>query len=102
MSKKYRSQSDKADLIFPVGRISTMLRKTVKVKWISVQAALHLTAVLEYIIAEILDVSIAHIVKLNKKRIKPKYIVEAIKKDGSLSELLSDRWIVILDKNNEP
>ena len=58
MTKKTKKLNFGTDLIFPIGRISKMIRKTVKSERYSVQASITLAAVLEYLIAEVLDVSV--------------------------------------------
>ncbi len=61
-----------------------------------------LAAVLEYITAELLDVCTEIALKKNKTRISPKIIVEAIRSDHELSELVKDKWIAVLDDDLNP
>lgn len=53
---KYATKSERSDLLFPVGRIGTMLRKGSYSHRISLDAAICISAVIEYICAEVLDV----------------------------------------------
>lgn len=63
--KKYLSNSDRANLHFPVGRIARYLRVGHFAPNISLQAAVALAAILENIIFEILDLT-TKIVKNHK------------------------------------
>ena len=61
--KKKIQTSEKSDLIFPVGRIGKMLRKGSYSTRVSLKAAIALSAVVEYICAEVLDVSAEQAIK---------------------------------------
>ena len=53
---RYVTKSERSDLLFPVGRIGTMLRKGSYSHRVSLKAAICLSAVVEYLCAEVLDV----------------------------------------------
>ena len=55
--KKRMQTSEKSDLIFPVGKIGKMLRKGSYSTRVSLKAAIAISAVVEYLCAEVLDVS---------------------------------------------
>ena len=55
--KKKILTSEKSDLIFPVGKIGKMLRKGSYSTRVSLKAAIAISAVVEYLCAEVLDVS---------------------------------------------
>jgi histone H2A len=85
------SQSKRAGLIFPVGRIGSMLRKGRYAARVSSSAAVYLAAVLEYTVAEILELSAKAVLQRGKaKRITPRALTLAIRHDADLGTLLKD------------
>jgi histone H2A len=85
------SQSKRAGLIFPVGRIATQLRKGRYASRVSKSAAVYLAAVLEYTVAEILELSAKAVLQRGKgKRITPRALTLAIRHDADLGSLLKD------------
>ncbi|XP_077155527.1 histone H2A, embryonic-like [Ranitomeya variabilis] len=81
------SRSAKAGLQFPVGRIHRFLRKGNYAKRIGSGASIYLAAILEYLCAEILELS-GNAAKENKKsRILPRHIQLAVRNDEELSQL---------------
>lgn len=83
-----RSKSSRAGLTFPVGRVSSNLRKGKYAERIGAGASIYLTATLEYLAAEILELS-GNAAKDNKKsRIVPRHIQLAVRNDDELSVLL--------------
>jgi histone H2A len=81
------SQSMKAGLQFPVGRVSRMLKKFTKVR-IGAGAPVYLSAVMEYLCAEILELS-GNAARDNKKcRIVPRHVMLAVRNDEELNRLL--------------
>ena len=92
-SSKHLSRSSKAGLSFPVGRIARMLKKGRYAERVGVGAPVYLAAVLEYLIAEILEVS-TMVVKQNKKnRITPRYIFLGLKEDEEFNRLFQQTII---------
>ena len=91
-AKKGGSQSGKAGLIFPVGRIGSMLRGGRYAKRVGASSAVYLAAVLEYLTAELLELS-AKVVGQSKgksKRITPRAVTVAVRHDDDLGTLLKD------------
>ena len=85
------SQSKRAGLIFPVGRIGSQLRKGRYAARVSRSAAVYLAAVLEYTVAEILELSAKAVLQRGKaKRITPRALTLAIRHDADLGTLLKD------------
>lgn len=85
------SQSKRAGLIFPVGRIASQLRKGRYAARVSSSAAVYLAAVLEYTVAEILELSAKAVLQRGKgKRITPRALTLAIRHDADLGSLLKD------------
>jgi histone H2A len=84
---KQMSRSSKAGLSFPVGRIARMLKSGRYAERVGIGAPVYLAAVLEYLVAEILEVS-CMVVKQNKKtRIVPRYIFLGLKEDEEFNKL---------------
>ena len=90
---KSTSRSAKANLIFPVGRIARMLKTGRYSERVGKGASVFLAAVLEYLVAEILEVSNIMVGKHKKSRIIPRYIFLGMKEDQELSSLFNDTII---------
>lgn len=90
---KSTSRSARAGLTFPVGRIARMLKQGRYSERVGVGAPVYLAAVLEYLVAEILEISYLMVTKHKKTRIIPRYIFLGMKEDKDLSELFSNSII---------
>ena len=88
--KKTNSISKKVGLIFPVGRVRSMLKKGRYTKRVGAAAPVYLTAVLEYLTAELLEISGKVAAQHKKKRITPRAITLAVRHDDELSQLLGN------------
>lgn len=85
--KKAQSQSSKAGLQFPVGRISRYLKKGKYASRIGAGAPVYLASVLEYLTAEVLELA-GNAARDNKKnRIVPRHIQLAVRNDEELNKL---------------
>ena len=86
------SRSAKAGLIFPVGRVSTLLRKGRFAKRVSASAGVYAAAVLEYLTAELLDIASKSVLASKKKttRITPRALTLAVRNDKDLGALLQN------------
>ena len=88
---KSTSQSKKAGLVFPVGRVSSQLRKGRYAPRVSKSAGTYLAAVLEYVTSECLEVAAKAVIQRNKgKRITPRALTLAVRHDADLGALLKD------------
>lgn len=86
--KGAQTRSQRAGIIFPIGRIHRFLRKGNYAQRIGSGAPVYLAAVLEYLTAEILDLA-AGAARFHKKtRIIPRHLTLAIRKDEELNKLL--------------
>ena len=85
--KKAQSQSSKAGLQFPVGRISRFLKKGKYASRVGAGAPVYLAAILEYLTAEVLELA-GNAARDNKKtRIIPRHILLAVRNDEELNKL---------------
>ncbi|XP_019534426.1 histone H2A-beta, sperm [Aedes albopictus] len=88
VSKTKQTKSSRAGLAFPVGRITTALKKGQYADRIGTGAGIYMAAALEYLMAEVLELA-GNAAKDNKKsRIVPRHIQLAVRNDDELSQLL--------------
>ncbi|SCU81875.1 LAFA_0C07712g1_1 [Lachancea sp. 'fantastica'] len=89
-AKASQSRSAKAGLTFPVGRVHRLLRRGNYAQRVGSGAPVYLTAVLEYLAAEILELA-GNAARDNKKtRIIPRHLQLAIRNDDELNKLLGN------------
>jgi len=87
-SGKAQSRSARAGLQFPVGRVSRFLRRGRYAARVGGGAPVYLSAVLEYLAAEILELA-GNAARDNKRtRITPRHIQLAVRNDEELNKLL--------------
>ena len=85
-----KSRSARAGLQFPVGRLHRLMRKGNYAERIGAGAPVYLAAVLEYLAAEVLELS-GNAARDNKKtRISPRHIQLAVRNDEELNKLLAN------------
>ncbi|KAG8472065.1 hypothetical protein CXB51_036447 [Gossypium anomalum] len=86
-ASKSVSRSHKAGLQFPVGRIARFLKAGKYAERVGAGAPVYLSAVLEYLAAEVLELA-GNAARDNKKtRIVPRHIQLAVRNDEELSKL---------------
>ncbi|XP_022106309.1 histone H2A-like [Acanthaster planci] len=89
MGGKARSRSNRAGLQFPVGRVHRFMRKGRYSERIGAGAPVYMAAVLEYLVAEILELA-GNAARDNKKtRINPRHLQLAIRNDEELNKMMS-------------
>ena len=84
-----KSKSSKAGLQFPVGRIGRFLKNGRYAKRVGSGAPVYMAAVLEYLVAEILEVSVMVVRQNKKNRIVPRYIFLGLKEDEEFNKLFA-------------
>ncbi|CAD2222540.1 C-terminus of histone H2A, putative [Angomonas deanei] len=90
--KSGSSKSAKAGLIFPIGRVGSLLRRGQYARRVSASGATYLAAVLEYVVAEVLELSVKAATQSGKKvrRLTPRTLTLAVRHDDDLSKLLQN------------
>ncbi|NWY77094.1 H2A2B protein, partial [Erithacus rubecula] len=88
-STSKKSRSARAGLQFPVGRVSRHLRRGKYADRIGSGAAIYLAAVLEYLVAEVLELAGNAARENRKMRIVPRHIQLAVRNDDELDKLLA-------------
>lgn len=82
--------SSRAGLVFPVQRFAKALKKGGYAKRLAVGGSIYLTAVIEYITAEILELAGNSAREHRKQRILPRHIQLAIRNDEELNKYMSN------------
>ena len=85
---KGSSRSAKAGLQFPVGRIGRFLKKGRYAKRIGGGAPVYMAAVLEYLVAELLELAGNAAKDHKKNRIVPRHLQLAVRSDEELNKFL--------------
>ena len=99
-ARNRKTKSLKADLIFPVSRVEKYLRGANVANRIKGSAAVYLSAVLEYLTKEVVELSGLAAKDFNKNKIDPKFIQMAIKNDDELNKMLIN--VHIANAGNQP
>ena len=94
-AKKSGSRSAKAGLLFPVGRVGSLLRRGQYARRVGESAAVYLAAVLEYLTAELLELTVKAATPADKKkkaatRLNPRTLTLAVRHDEDLGALLQN------------
>ncbi|XP_057458744.1 histone H2A.2-like [Lotus japonicus] len=88
LKKRPVSRSMKAGLQFPAGRIGRYLKKGRYAKRVGTSASVYMAATLEYLTAEVLELSGNAALDNMKKHISPRHIMLAVRNDEELRKLL--------------
>lgn len=89
------SKSSRANIAFPVARISNMMREIYPgCQRQSGTASVFLAAALEYFMAELLEISINETRESKRQRITPKAIINALSNDEELDKLFKGAIIL--------
>ena len=92
------SRSAKAGLTFPVSRVNRHLRDSGAMKRVGAGAPVYLAAILEYITAEVLELSGNTTVSNKRKRITPQDVMRSIRADPELHRVLGGAVVFTGDR----
>lgn len=81
MKKAAIRMSERTGLLFPVSRFGRFLREGHYAPNVSINAAIQMTAVIEYIVRELLEITIDVTKKSQMKLITPRFIQDAMNLD---------------------
>lgn len=96
--KKSVSKSEKAGLSFPVARVNKYLKKNSGLKRVGSSAPVFATAIVEYIVSELLDVAGNITSTAGRKTVSPEDLLKGIRGDKELGKLFAGNSIFIGDK----
>jgi histone H2A len=83
------SRSERADTLFPVGRLARLMKEGRYSERISLCSSAYMAAVLEYVAAEILEFSGICCQESGRKIITPKHLNLGVRSDEELTKLMS-------------
>ena len=87
--QKAVSMKEKTGVTFPIARVFRLLKKDRLNQRIAKSSAIVMTAVMEYITSEILELAGNVAVDAHKKRIVPRHISLALQQDDELAKMVS-------------
>ena len=90
---KQISRSSKAGLNFPVGRIARLLKHGRYAERIGIGAPVYLASVLEYLVTEILEITVMFVKQSKKNRIIPRFVYLGLKEDYEFNKLFCNTII---------
>lgn len=82
------TDGSRGELKFKPSRIKAGIRNGAPGIRIGANAGTYMAAVLEYLVAEVLELAAQYAKAANKKRILPQHILQAVRADPELDELL--------------
>lgn len=92
-SEMSASRTAKAQLIFPVPRVETILKEHTK-KRVSASSAIYIAAATQYICSEVLDNTFKIVKAVDMKTIRPNHLKTAITNDMELSCLFKNTTVI--------
>jgi len=99
--KPLTSKSQKAGLVFPVARINRFLKKNTTLKRVGSSAPIYMTAVIEYIVNEIIEIAGNITSDASRKTVSPEDLVKALRGDKDLAKLFNCQSVFVGDKLNK-
>lgn len=97
-NKKSRSKSQKAGLIFPVARVNKYMKTHSGLKRVGGSSPICMTAVIEYIAAEIVEAAGNKTKSASRKTINQEDMLSAVRLDPDLAKLFAGTSVCVGDK----
>merc|ERR1712098_100186 len=88
-AKKNTTRSERAGVVFPVGRVNRMMKQGRFAKQLGAGGAVFMAAALNYLTSEILELAGEITAEKKKTRITPQHIQLAIHGDEELTKLMA-------------
>jgi histone H2A len=101
VDKKSVTKSQKAGLIFPVARINRFMKRNSGTKRMGGSAPVYMTAVLEYVTAEIMELAGNGTKKAGRKTVTPDDLTSALRGDIDLAKVFAGYGIFVGEKLNK-
>ena len=95
------SKSQKAGLTFPIARINRHLKSQSGMKRIGGTSPVYMTAVVEYVVAEIMEIAGNIVKEAKRKTMTPDDIARAVRLDGDLAKMFAGHKLFTGDKLNK-
>jgi histone H2A len=90
VKKSSKSSNKKAGLTFPVGRVNRYIKKGRFSHRVGSNAPIFMAAILEYVVAEVLEVAGNNARAEKKTRLRPRHVMLAIEEDQDLKHVFKD------------
>jgi histone H2A len=95
------SKSQKAGLTFPIARVNRHLKNNSGMKRVGGTSPVYMTAVIEYVVAEVLETA-GNVTKEGKRKtMTPDDVARAVRLDGDLARMFAGHKMFIGDKLNK-
>ena len=96
--RKSVSKSEKAGLSFPVARVNKYLKKNSGLKRVGGSAPVYATAIVEYVVSELLDVAGNVTSAAGRKTVSPEDLMKGLRGDKELAKLFAGHSIFVGEK----
>jgi histone H2A len=96
--KKSTSKSQKAGLTFPVARVNKYMKTHSGLKRVGGSSPIYMTAVIEYVAAEIIELAGNKTKAASRKTINHEDLLAAIRLDSDLAKFLAGTSVCVGDK----
>ena len=93
-----KSVATKCGLLWPIAKVDKRLRERREVRRVGKSAAVFLSGVLEYVVAEILEMAGNQALAGKKHRVTPQHISIALRRDVELNALLGNASVFVGDR----
>jgi histone H2A len=92
-NKKTISKTQKSGVTFPAARINKYIKNNSNIKRVGGSSSIYMTAVIEYVVSEIIDSAGKNTLMNNRKTINIDDIIQAVRTDPDLSVLFASNCV---------